>query len=1078
MGASLITIPVNPVAASPRESTTLAVAVASLLEAKLHRRPAPPERRVTPSKPTPSPASPASPVLAESRLAPAAVPDLTKHALQFEANLGQGPADVRYFTRVGESRLLMTDQGAVLDLRAPDTRAKVQSRYSARAVPSRTERVSALLKGSQRQRAKGVIHMELLDSAPVQPVAEERLPGVVHYFVGRDPRHWHTNVPTFGRVRYRDTYPGIDVVFYGNGRNFEYDFVLAPGADPSRIRLAFRGVDAQALSPTGDLLLTAGGQTIRHRRPQVYQDVAGVRRPVPGRYILTANGVVRFEVGSYLASVPLVIDPLVDLGNGDEGLSFAAVGDASGNTYVTGVTSSPLPNPLPNTHLCSSPFVADIATDAFVVKLDANNGLLWKAILGGRSGADADCSGTSGLAIALDAAGTSVFIAGATNSSNFVVTDGLNVPGTPSAFQTTLADEFCLVNAGGFYQGSGDGFVAKLSSAGALQYATYLGGNLFDFAQAITVDSAGNALVTGGSQSQAVTQITAAEYDTMPATCATQLNATPASFDGNGNPTAYTVTPTRPVFPARYTTPTNIVNVSQAGGGFSDIFVAKLNGTGSVVSFMTLQGGAGDDAGVGIVVNGLGEVVVTGDSYSVEDGQAFGSGGPVGTSTAALPLAWSDIEYGLTQCPTPVSVHFKGATFSNPTATPPVVNPLGPTIRPGPSCTDLVNGVLSKYNGTSGAPTAAYVVGGTDVDTSVGIAIDGANNVYLTGQTLSGNFPLQHPVVVSTPSGMTADPTVQLVSTNTAAPPLPVTAGYVVKVTLPTPTQPATQATLGYSSPLGGTSGDTLPTGIAVTPAGAVFLSGTTMAVDNAVIPAAAVDPSTGEVATTAYLLQIPAPPAPNTAPTVTTDGQLSLGVVDPNAIPPALTISTDVDGNVVIAGAPSQDGGTSLGTKITATIPTTIDVKPLVKKNEINLKTRYIQVAIKSTPTFDAPARIDWSTITFGKTGDENSLLMLRQWRKDDLPVCKEFGRQRYESDLKQHAKNPKRELRLPYMVCIFKVKEADFAAGDKLAKLKAKTKAGAEVLASDEIIVKAPKKNDRDRDRDDDDADCRDDD
>jgi hypothetical protein len=1022
-----------------------------------------------------APARLAAPIVGHGRLAPAAVPDLSKHRLQFEANLGQGPADVRYFTRVGDSRLLMTDKGAVLDLRTPDTRTKVQSRYSARAVPSRTERVSALMKGLQRQGTKGIVRMELLDSTPVQPVAEERLPGVVHYFVGRDPRHWHTNVPTFGRVRYRDAYPGIDVVFYGNGRNFEYDFVLAPGADPRRIRMAFHGVDARQLTATGDLLLTVEGQTIRHRRPQVYQDVAGGRRPVPGRYAVAADGVVRFEVGSYLASVPLVIDPLVDLGNGDEGLSFAAVGDASGNTYVTGVTSSPLPDPVPGTYLCSSPFLADIATDAFVVKLDSGNGLLWKAILGGRNGSEADCSGTAGMALALDAAGTNVFVAGVTNSSNLVVTDGLNVPGTPAAFQNGLADEFCLVNAGGFYQGSGDGFVAKLSSAGALQYATYLGGNLFDFAQAITVDSAGNALVTGGSQSQAVTQITATEFSNLPtpdsgSSCVTQLQATPVAFDpGTGDPTTYSIVPTRPVFPSVYTTPTNIVNTSQAGGGYSDIFVARLNTTGSVVSFMTLQGGAGDDAGVGIVINSLNEVVVTGDTYSVEDAQAFGIHGS-GTPLAEmrLPFTSSAIEYGFTQCPTPVSVHFNGATFSNPTAAPPVVNPLGPTIQAGPSCTDLVSGVLSKYNATSGAPTAAYVVGGTDVDTAVGLAIDGANNVYLTGQTMSGNFPLHQPVVVSTPDGVVSDPSAQLVSPDAAAPPLPVSAGYVVKVTLPPPGQPATQTALGYASPIGGTSGDTLPTGIAVTPAGAVFLSGTTTAVDNAVIPAAAVDPSTGEAAITAYLLQIPVPATPAAAPTVTTNDQLSLGVVDPNAIPPALTIATDVDGNVVIAGAPAPDGGTSLGAKITATIPTTIDVKPRAKKNEINLKTRTVQVAIHSTPTFDAPARIDRSTITFGKTGDEDSLLWLRQHHKDDVPACKEFGRRRYENDLKRHAKNPKHEVRLPYLVCVFKVGDTDFAIGDTIATLKAKTKAGADVFGTDQIVVKAPKKHDRDRDRD----------
>jgi hypothetical protein len=146
------------------------------------------------------------------------------------------------------------------------------------------------------------------------------------------------------------------------------------------------------------------------------------------------------------------------------------------------------------------------------------------------------------------------------------------------------------------------------------------------------------------------------------------------------------------------------------------------------------------------------------------------------------------------------------------------------------------------------------------------------------------------------------------------------------------------------------------------------------------------------------------------------------------------------------------------------------------------------VQVAIHSTPTFDAPARIDRSTITFGKTGDEDSLLWLRQHRRDDVPACKEFGRRRYEHDLKQHAKNPKREVRLPYLVCVFEVGDTDFAIGDRVATLKAKTKAGADVFGNDEIVVKNPKKHDRDRDRDrdrdwdrdrdDDDRDCEDDD
>ena len=178
-------------------------------------------------------------------------------------------------------------------------------------------------------------------------------PGKAHYFIGNDPTKWRTHVPTFGRVHYRDVYPGIDLTFYGNQRQLEYDFIVGPGADPRRISLQFAGADAIAVEATGDLVLRTGAEAIRQHRPQIYQEIDGRRQPIAGRYVLRGPSQVGFDVADYDRSRPLVIDPTLgtstflggipgDFGGGS-GLDFGegiAV-DASGSAYVTGQTTSP-----------------------------------------------------------------------------------------------------------------------------------------------------------------------------------------------------------------------------------------------------------------------------------------------------------------------------------------------------------------------------------------------------------------------------------------------------------------------------------------------------------------------------------------------------------------------------------------------------------------------------------------------------------------------------------------------------------------------------------------------------------------
>ena len=181
--------------------------------------------------------------------------------------------------------------------------------------------------------------------------------GTVHYLVGSDSTRWHRNIATFARVGFRDVYPGVDIVYYGNRHRLEHDFVLAPGADPSVIRLAFSGLpDASGpltprVDPDGDLLLDVPSGQVRLKRPVVYQEVDGGRRPVDGRYVLhrsasTARGSIEVgvQVARYDSTRPLVIDPVIDystyLGGGSDDGAMAIRVDGAGNAYVTGYTRS------------------------------------------------------------------------------------------------------------------------------------------------------------------------------------------------------------------------------------------------------------------------------------------------------------------------------------------------------------------------------------------------------------------------------------------------------------------------------------------------------------------------------------------------------------------------------------------------------------------------------------------------------------------------------------------------------------------------------------------------------------------
>jgi len=484
--------------------------------------------------------------------------------LGFEVNLGQADSAVQFLSRGSGYGLFLSSTEAVFSLSIP----------SRRNAEPQTLGFRKAIRGDQPSSQTSVLRMQLLGGNPAPHLeGSNEVSGKSNYFIGNDPEKWRTNVANYARVTYQDVYPGVDVVYYGNHRQLEFDFVIAPGASPHTIKLAIKGAKKLRINRHGDLVMKTAGGEIQQHKPVVYQETNGIKQYVAGHYLLRPDHSVGFEIAEYDRTKALVIDPVLVyssfLGGSNDDLAHGIAVDNFGNVYVAGETTSldfPTKNPLPPNH----------GTDVFVTKINADgSAMLYSTFLGG-SAAD------RAYGIAVDRLG-SAHLTGATGSTDFP---------TRNPIQPALKADFT---------GGQDTFITKLNPEGSdLVFSTYLGGGGLDVGYGIAVDAPGYVYLTGstgpgwpttlqafqanfsGHDDAFITKLTPNGTEILYSTYLGGRDAdvgTAVAVDSFQN--AYLTGYTESVFDF----PTRHALQPTYGGGVSDAFVAKIPTASSAFSF-------------------------------------------------------------------------------------------------------------------------------------------------------------------------------------------------------------------------------------------------------------------------------------------------------------------------------------------------------------------------------------------------------------------------------------------------------------------------------------------------------------
>jgi Beta-propeller repeat/Abnormal spindle-like microcephaly-assoc'd, ASPM-SPD-2-Hydin len=666
----------------------------------------------------------------------------------FEANQGQTNPQVKFISHGRGYKAFLTAGAIVLSLR-PSQVAKVLPKpvISDLRAPASTTLQFRLVGAAQNPAIGG----------------EDPLPGKVNYFIGRDPAKWHTNVPVYSKVRYKNIYPDIDLVYYGSHQELEYDFVISRGGDPGKIQFEIVGASQTGLDVEGNLLIQTAGGELHFQSPVVYQESNGNHVPVPGAYVMNDSTHVAFRVAKYDPSKPLIIDPVLVYssylgGSGDDEPSGIAV-DSSGSVYVAGYTDS--------TDFPSATFGTPSAgnTHVFVAKLDpAGSNLVYADYIGGNSD-------DYGYAVVLDE-NNNVYVTGSTASSDFPVVNPYQA----------------------IYPGSFNGFLSKISADGSsLLYSTYFGGNGSDMPAGIAIDSLGSILVAGNTSSTNFPVANAYQATVSPnkggnfgnygfltkfspdgsylaystyfggsSNVAYNCGGTPCwtspfsaingiAVDGNDNAYAAGITNTYnfPTTPAAYQATGATQQTNPTVG-----FVSKFSSSGALdYSTYFYESSAALTEANAIAVDGSGSAYVTGIAFS--DGTF-----PV-TSTSICDPATEGFacDYAFVTKFDPTGSTLAYSTFLGPnnTAIPQAIvldasNDAYVVASTSSSSFGIVNGIephsagsdllLVEIDPVASTQLFATYLGGSADETPAGIALDSNGNMYIAGSTDSNDLPV------------------------------------------------------------------------------------------------------------------------------------------------------------------------------------------------------------------------------------------------------------------------------------------------------------------------------------------------
>jgi hypothetical protein len=646
-----------------------------------------------------------------------------KIPIAFEENAGQVDQRVRYFARGNRFGIYLTREEVVLALHEDRERGLALALRFVGADPRRTVE------------------------------GDDRAPGEVNYFLGNDPAAWKTHLPRYRQIVYRNLWPGIDLRLREESGTLKYEFHVRPSARPSDIRLAYAGATGLSLDRSGALLVQTEDGVLHDAAPVAWQESGGARVPVQSHYALHGKrGRFTFAVGeNYDPKRELVIDPGIQFttflgGSADDDGAGIAV-DGSGNSYIAGTTQS---SDFPTTTGAFQRVGAQGGgvADVFVTKLNAaGTALVYSTFVGG---SDFEF----GRAVAIDASGNA-YVTGQTKSNNF--------PVSANAFQRGPQ---IPANCPGCANDHTDGFVFKLNATGsALTYSTYLGGaSDIDDPRGIAVDASGNAYVMGDTNSIDF-PVTAGAFQTTAHgngdMFLTKLNPTGSGLvfstyiggsnvdngervviDGAGN--SYLLG-----FSSSLDFPITAGAFQTTNRGAFDLTVTKVNSSGTNLVYSTYLGGSGSEGAGGLAVDAAGEAFVSGGTSSLDypttpgalstppDGDdvvvtklnaqgsglvysaVFGGTGGEGANAIAIDSAGDAWITGLTTS----------------TDYPTTANAFDNTNNGGADV------IISELNPAGSALLYSTLLGGAQTDVGEDIALDGTGHVYVTGHTLSMDFP-------------------------------------------------------------------------------------------------------------------------------------------------------------------------------------------------------------------------------------------------------------------------------------------------------------------------------------------------